>query len=190
MQFLIANINDFDDSELETVMSRMPKNQREYINRKKRNTLRKQSIVARVLIKNLLTKFYEVSDGYSIDFDSNGKPYYLNSNDLHISLSHSGDFVCAVVSNKPVGIDIQIHKTISDKLIKRVCTDDEYEFIKSSDNNAFFRIWTAKEAYSKCTGLKLSDAFKLSFVRNGSVCGLDKMLYFCCEDNYMLSIIE
>ena len=190
MQFLIANINDFADSELEIALSRIPKNQREYINKKKQNVLRKQSIVARILIKNLLTEFYEVSDGYAIEFDSNGKPYYLNSYDLHISLSHSGDFVSAVVSNKPVGIDIQIYKTINDKLIKRVCTDDECEFIKSSDNNAFFRIWTAKEAYSKCSGIKLSDAFKLSFVRNGSVCGLDKMLYFCCEDNYILSIIE
>ena len=189
MQYLVANINVFSESELSVALTQMPLNQREYILRKKREVSRKQSIIARILLNNLLSEF-GISDGYNIDFETNGKPYYLNSSKVHFSISHSKDFVAVAVSSKPVGIDIQFHKSVNEKLVKRVCTNEECEFVKKAGNNVFLKLWTVKEAYSKCTGIKLTDVFKLSFIKDDSVFGLDKKLYSFSKDIYELSIIE
>ena len=190
MHYLVANINDFTDAQIDLALKQMPQKQREYIENKKQLRSKKQSIVARILLKNLLLKFFEISDGSNIEFDENGKPNYSNSTDIHISLTHSGDFAAAAVSNKPVGIDIQVYKQVSEKLLNRVCTKDELEFVNSTGNKGFFKIWTAKEAYSKCSCINLTKVFKLSFVKNDTLCGLDKKLYSYSDNSYELAIIE
>lgn len=189
MQYLVADINCFTDSEIQAALSQMPLEQKEYITNKKCELSRKQSIVARILVKKLLLNF-GICDGYNISFDTNGKPCYSNSSDVYLSVSHSKEVVAAAVSNKPVGIDIQVYKKINDKLVDKVCSNEECRFVKSEGDKFFFKIWTVKEAYSKCTQMKLSDVFKLSFVKDDSIYGLDKKLYSYSTDLYELSIIE
>lgn len=189
MQYLVANIKDFSESKLSVALTQMPLKQREYILRKKREFSRKQSIVARILLKKLLADF-GISDGYNIDFDTNGKPFHKNSSEVHFSISHSGNYVAVAVSYKPIGIDIQIPKNVNSKLLKRVCTQKEYDFVIKTGDEGFLKLWTVKEAYSKCTGIKLTDVFKLCFIENDLVLGLDKQLYSISKDLYVLSIIE
>ena len=83
----------------------------------------------------------------------NGKPYLVGS-DLFISLSHSEEGVAAVVSETPVGIDIEKIKPITDKLINYVCNENEKEYIESGEDREyrFFTVWTAKEAFFKKNG--------------------------------------
>lgn len=190
MHCRIENINDFSDTELVSALSQMPINQREYIVNKKQPISKKQSIVARIILKNLLFEAYGINDGYNIGFLTNGKPYYLNSPNVHISLSHSGDYAAAVVSDKPIGIDIQVLKSVNKNLVKKVCTCDELDFVMSSCSKEFFRLWTVKEAYSKCTGIKLQDVLKLSFVNDNSIYAIDKQLYSFSNDLYVASIVE
>lgn len=189
MHYLVAEINCYTDSEILAALSQMPLKQKEYISNKKCELLRKQSIVARILLKKLLLGL-GVCDGYNIGFDTNGKPCYSNSSEVYLSISHSNDFVAVAVSNKPVGIDIQVYKKINNKLIEKVCSDDESRLLERKGEKEFFKIWTVKEAYSKCTQTKLSDVFKLSFIKDDSVYGLDKKLYSFSTDFYELSIIE
>ncbi len=189
MQYLVANINDFTESELLSALSQMPINQYEYISNKNCDVSKKESIVARMLLKKMMLDF-GVSDGYNITFDNRGKPYYLNSSDLHFSISHSNGYVAVAISTKPIGIDLQVFKSVNDKLVKRVCTAEEREFIKRVGDKGFIKIWTAKESYSKCAGVKLTDTYKLSFIKDGCVYGLDKNLLSISHDSYELSIIE
>ncbi len=186
----IENINDFAHTELVSALSQMPINQREYIVNKKKSISQKQSIVARIILKNLLLEAYGIKDGYNIGFQTNGQPYYLNSPNVYISLSHSGDYAAAVVSDKPIGIDIQVLKSVNENLVKRVCVCDELDYVKTSRSKEFFKLWTVKEAYSKCTGIKLQDVFKLSFVKDKSICAIDKQLYSFSNDLYEASIVE
>ena len=76
---------------------------------------------------------------------------------LHFNLSHSGEYVVLVVSDRLVGIDVE-HKTKGyDTLAKRCFCKEEYEDImnagdEEAQRKRFLEYWTMKEAYIKCVG--------------------------------------
>lgn len=83
--------------------------------------------------------------------DENQKPYILN-NPFYFSLSHSGDYVFAAISDKPIGIDVQ-------KRIKTKENLDKYvRFPNEKDD--FYTLWCVKEAYTKLLGKGLEIPFQ------------------------------
>ena len=89
--------------------------------------------------------------------DENGKPYFKDV-PLHFSLSHSGDRVLCAVSSVPVGCDTERVRPVSLKAAERFFSSDEYARLEAQSDEAarqalFFRLWTLKESYMKCTGL-------------------------------------
>lgn len=75
-----------------------------------------------------------------------GKPYLQNSSDIFFNLSHSGDYVLCGIAERQIGVDIQ----------KR--HDKDVSGVKEKIHNAqdkeedFFLLFSAKEAFCKCTG--------------------------------------
>lgn len=75
-----------------------------------------------------------------------GKPYLQNNNDIFFNLSHSGDYVLCGIADRQIGVDIQ----------KR--HDKDVSGVKEKIHNAqdkdedFFLLFSAKEAFCKCTG--------------------------------------
>lgn len=75
-----------------------------------------------------------------------GKPYLQNSSDIFFNLSHSGDYVLCGIADRQIGVDIQ----------KR--HDKDVSGVKEKIHNAqdkdedFFLLFSAKEAFCKCTG--------------------------------------
>jgi len=75
-----------------------------------------------------------------------GKPYLQNSSDIFLNLSHSGDYVLCGIADRQIGVDIQ----------KR--HDKDVSGVKEKIHNAqdkeedFFLLFSAKEAFCKCTG--------------------------------------
>ena len=96
-----------------------------------------------------------------------GKPYIANStdskedeemNDTNISVSHSGNIFVCIVSEKPVGIDVQHRRVAStEKIADRYFKDEENAYVAERGENGFFTLWTRKEAYSKLTGKGLEE---------------------------------
>ena len=86
----------------------------------------------------------------------NEKPYFVNAPELHFNLSHSNTQVLAAVSDAPVGCDIERVKPIDLKLARRFFHEDEYAAIACApteeQTRLFFRFWTLKESYMKCSG--------------------------------------
>lgn len=95
-----------------------------------------------------------------------GKPYISEeSNPGHIqfNLSHSGNLaILAICKTHPVGVDIECKERNTDwsGIIKRFFIQSEQEAIfklpEDSQKDAFFQVWTRKEAHMKVTGLGLS----------------------------------
>jgi 4'-phosphopantetheinyl transferase len=86
-----------------------------------------------------------------------GKPVILNG--PHINLSHSGNFVCLVVSDiSPVGIDIERRRRINfDGLVNVSFHPLEAAFFaERPSNKRFFDIWTLKESFIKMLGIGFS----------------------------------
>jgi phosphopantetheinyl transferase len=91
--------------------------------------------------------------------DENGKPH-LKDSKYHISLSHSGEYVAAVISKQKIGIDIQkISKKVG-KIKKRFLSSAELKEC-ADDMIKMNRFWTAKEALYKADGKK-----GLAFIEN------------------------
>lgn len=87
----------------------------------------------------------------------NGKPY-IEGNPLHFSISHSGDRSLIAISDKPVGVDIEIFR---DKLRKSVIelfsAREQAEIACERD---FLIHWTSREAYVKLYGLTIAKMWK------------------------------
>lgn len=70
---------------------------------------------------------------------------------VYFNISHSGDYVMAAVSDRPIGVDVEFKEDKDFRVTKRMFSDGEREYI--GDNQKRFRdVWTVKEAFLKCTG--------------------------------------
>jgi 4'-phosphopantetheinyl transferase len=93
-------------------------------------------------------------DRYHLIKDIHGKPK-LNETKLEISLSHSHDYVAAITSNCPCGIDIQYFVEKIDRISKKFVNQAEWAFIKIDQLLQYLHlIWSAKEAIYKAYGKK------------------------------------
>ncbi|MFH0924335.1 MAG: 4'-phosphopantetheinyl transferase superfamily protein [bacterium] len=90
----------------------------------------------------------------SLKKDSNGSP--LPFRDNYWSLSHKSECVAAVVGKTLIGIDIEKIQPRSESLFDYIASQDEWVLICGDKWDFFFRIWTAKEAVLKATGVGLS----------------------------------
>lgn len=147
----------------------------------------------------LLSEMLREQNIYNPEFctDSKGKPY-IKGNPVYFNLSHSGDFVACALSAKPVGIDIEVFRnSINTSLVNRICTENEIKYILSEDKIniiRFFSVWTAKEAYLKCTGEGLSAGLKEITVADKNnlkeMLSPNHKLTHTLSDSYALSIVK
>ncbi len=94
---------------------------------------------------------------FSIIRDKNGKPL-TDLPGVFISVSHSGAYFSCLISDRPVGVDMQETRKISShKIAGRYFSEKEREYIRERGEKGFFELWTRKEAYSKYTGNGIKD---------------------------------
>ncbi len=119
----------------------------------------KASLLATIISARLLAKAGLTFD--DIKYTKNGKPIIEGG---YISISHSSNMAAVVIADCEVGVDIQRLKLPSNRLVDRVCSENEKKYIQSSDIYAFTRVWCLKEAYLKMTGEGISrDLTAISF---------------------------
>ncbi len=122
----------------------------------KSEAARKQSLAAEVALISLAKKL-ELTDVFPLEYkaDENGKPYFADRQDVHFSLSHSGDIAVCAMAKSPVGVDVQEIKTPNMKLAEKYFTENE---LKTNDGSRdwFMRIWARKEAVLKAEGTGIS----------------------------------
>lgn len=100
------------------------------------------------------------TDKIKIQKGEKGKPFVENL-DICFNISHSSNYWICAFSPYPVGIDIQTYSSKKiDKIAARYFTKNEQDYILKSGNltennseeKAFYKIWTIKEAYAKYFG--------------------------------------
>lgn len=130
---LRSELNFSESEKLEFEKLRFEKRQVEYL-------------ASRLLLNELLDSKTEIF------YNQPGKPF-LKNNPLHISISHSSDFVVLILSKQNTGIDVeQLNRNI-DKVANRFLSQSELMDVQSSSNPQTARIiyWGAKESIFKCT---------------------------------------
>src|SRR5207248_7715982 len=92
-----------------------------------------------------------------IRYGEHGKPRIDSNEGLEFNLSHSGSLALLVLGLCPVGADIERHKRRRwADVARRFYSPGEQERLFAppvhDQELRFFRIWTCKEAFLKCTG--------------------------------------
>jgi 4'-phosphopantetheinyl transferase len=99
----------------------------------------------------------EVQFGYG----AHGKPYVRNA-PLQFNISHSGALAMIALARVEVGVDVELPRARrSDAIARRFYAPGEIERLFAEADadrraDAFFRLWTCKEAFLKVTGEGLS----------------------------------
>ena len=90
-------------------------------------------------------------DGFS--YGPGGKPYLRNHPDAHFNISHCEGCVCCAVSDRPVGVDVEMLQYDPD-LARTVCNNAELRTIATSQRPEieFTKLWTMKESCLKLCG--------------------------------------
>ncbi|MGN1006693.1 MAG: 4'-phosphopantetheinyl transferase family protein, partial [Aristaeellaceae bacterium] len=132
-----------------------------------------------------------------VRFNPGGKPCFVNS-PLHFSLSHSGRFAAALISEEPCGVDIElVRPEVAERLRGRCLSDGERARVCD-----FFEIWTEKECIAKLDGSGMrshpseidtldprwNGRFYTTHVRDSS--GQEYALSALCADTEALQIIK
>ena len=177
MKWRICNINKISKSEQQSVLSLLSESKKLRLDRVKSEAAKTRSLCAAVNLSALLKDGYRLENAV-ISSRADGAPF-VEDCELFVSLSHSGDYVAAAVSDKPVGIDIQKIRDFDKRLIERICTERELEYVGECDTKTrFFEVWTAKEAYFKMCGGSFKDADIFDMTRKCFV-----------EDGYFVQIV-
>jgi len=125
-------------------------------------------LISRIALKDAARKFIQkdVDDELiypieiSIGHDEKGKPFIFGREELkgiEVSLAHKGSESVAMVSDEPVGIDIEKIEDHNEEFLDVAFTPHELDLLKNKENEAEWitRFWVAKEAYGKMLGLGL-----------------------------------
>lgn len=188
MHFKFCKISELQDEKMNLAYELLSAEQREYIDRI--NPLkRNQSLAVRTLLFNMLEEFYPYISLSKLSFKESGVPF-LCGESLYVSLTHSGDLVGCAIGASPIGIDIQTKRDISDKLIKRVCTSDEEEYMNSYGKDCFFIFWALKECFVKANGCSFSQASKISFVKDKKICSDFGKIDFGEKNNAVWAVLS
>jgi len=126
--------------------------------------LRHQFVMSRIVLRTILGRCLGVAP-QTLEFgsDDRGKPYLMHGAGLQFNLAHTADFMVLAVARKIVlGVDVERIRRLKDALAiaSRFYSPEEANWLKSRSpdelDQAFFSLWTRKEAVLKATGEGIS----------------------------------
>jgi 4'-phosphopantetheinyl transferase len=118
---------------------------------------RRRSIVARAATRRFIGRYLATDPAtLIIDEEEFGKPV-LRGREIEFNASHSGDLVAlAFAKETAVGVDVERRRQLTDALAlaRRYFSAEEVAIVEQATDiaDAFFTIWTAKEAIVKASG--------------------------------------
>ena len=106
-----------------------------------------------VMLREMLESL-GLSHPFLFEKNEHGKPFLKDHPEIHFNISHCKNGIAVVVSDQPVGIDIESYRQVSDSLIRYTMNEEERRIIAKSDDpvRTFTEYWTKKEAVFKLRG--------------------------------------
>jgi len=141
----------------------IPKNQHSKITKFYNWKDRQACLIGKLLLKGVIEKHTKKNCISNVKYTKYQKPYL--DEELSFNISHSGEYVvfAYTLTNDPIGIDIEkIDPIMKIENFHNVLTDIEKRNIYKSEKpvNAFYDLWTIKEAVSKADGRGLNIPLK------------------------------
>lgn len=159
IELYAVNIDShIDDQSFRLVKGKISLEKRAKIERFRNFADAKRSLFGELVVRYLISRKLNIRNEEIIFAENDyGKPICMNAPNLHFNISHSANMiVCAIALHTPVGIDVEEIQAVDNSIIKHFFTHIEADYItkrmRDQQNEAFFRIWCAKESYLKALG--------------------------------------
>jgi 4'-phosphopantetheinyl transferase len=158
---------DLPGEQLRACEQTLSPSERSLVDRKVTDELRRRAVASRGLLRQALGRTLgRDPSAVSISIGEHGKPHLADRADalrLDFNLSHTGEFwLLALATIGPVGVDIETPRdeTDWDALVERYFSPAEGAAFRALPRErrkeAFFRVWTQKEAFLKARGSGLT----------------------------------
>ena len=150
------------DLDLEAALKEISEQRREQALKFKHEQGQRLCVLADQLLKQALREEYGITENPVFEYNEHGKPSIIGHPEVFFNLSHCKEAAVCVVSDQPVGIDVESIREDKEGLVHYSMNDDEIQEIESAEHPdvAFIRLWTMKEATLKLIGTGISNDLK------------------------------
>ncbi len=171
----VGNAAELENENLfEKIYSTVSESRRVKTEKKRLKKDKCRSLAAERLLMQACTDFGIDYNSAVFTVSESGKPGFADI-PVYFSLSHSGDRAMCVMSDKPVGCDVELIHEVNQDISHRFYHPSEIALLdvcKSPEERErlFFLIWTLKESYVKCVGTGFNmpfGSFRVYPVENG-----------------------
>ena len=156
----IAKITDFTQADYTNTYSLLECAIREKIDGKKHPKARQQSLAGYFLLFRAVNELFFKKE-IKIYFNENGKPL---CDFCHFNISHSNEMVICVVSDEPIGVDIQQIKPVKQRHKYLGFNQKESDYVNQNADlisQRYTEIFTKKEAAIKMLGAAFKNAAQI-----------------------------
>lgn len=159
MLYLNDDIAGFD---FEAALPLLSEQRREQALKFKHEQGRKTCAAAYLLLCEGLRKEYGITEKPVFEYGEHGKPFMIGHPEIHFNMSHCREAAVCVISNRPVGVDVESIREYKDSLVRYTMNEAEIALISQSPRpkETFTRLWTMKEAVLKLSGEGLRNDMK------------------------------
>ena len=126
------------------MLALLPPARRERLERLRQPEKRREPLCAYLILRRALWEQYRWRELPEIQTSSLGKPYFPAFPDVHFNLSHTTGAVLVALSDRPVGVDIERIRPVSQRTMRRLAD--------VGTERAFFQSWVRREARAKRSG--------------------------------------
>lgn len=185
----------FDENQFANYKECLPESRLEKVARLRSPKDKARSAMAGVLLLRAYREYKKDEKSLlpEIVLTDREKPVFLGEQEIHFNLSHSGDYVACVISDAPVGVDIQERRELKEHFIKRIFSEKEKQY----DSSVLMDFYAFKEAYVKYTGEGMARKFGDLSMENLYEIGTDfidgKTVYgrrICENKGYALAVVS
>ena len=154
---------DIWNFDLEAALKEISEQRREQALKFKHEQGQRLCVLAYQLLKQGLKDEYGIVENPVFDYNEHGKPAIVGHPEICFNLSHCREAAICVLSDRPVGVDVESIREYKDSLVNYTMNKEEICQIESAENPAaaFIRLWTMKEATMKLIGTGISNDMKM-----------------------------
>ena len=147
MRILLSE--DIWDFDLEAALKEISPQRREQALKFKFEQGQRLCVLAYQLLKQGLREDYGITENPIFEYNTHGKPGIVGHPEIYFNLSHCKEAAACVISDAPVGIDVESIRSYKDSLAQYTMNDEELQRIQKAANPAvaFIRLWTMKKRH-------------------------------------------
>ncbi len=123
---------------------------------------RQTSAAVYLLLRKGLRQEYGITEAPVFEYAEHGKPSIVGHPEIHFNMSHCREAALCVLSDRPVGVDVESIREYHESLVRYTMNDAEVRQIEQAERPdvEFIKLWTRKEAVLKLSGTGIIDDMK------------------------------